>query len=363
MKIGILTFHWGTNYGGVLQSFALQTFLKNKGFDVEVINYAPHTFRDSLFKCFYSKNPFAIIDNLKNYWKEKNIAKFRKKHLDVTERYYTPEQLIENPPLMDVYISGSDQVWNPYGLKSNKKIYFLPFGSKDSIKIAYATSFGVTQYPSNLLEELKPLLEKFNAISVRENSGIEILKKAGIEKSVLMPDPTLLLNKDDYAKILEDNCQSNKSDYFFYVLQKNQVTINEIYLHFKKDRHNRIVHSCKAKHSVFGIEEWLNYIKNSKLVVTNSFHGVIFSLIFNTPFIVVPIEGQLSGMNDRIITLLERFELMDRVVEKYDEIKINELTHEKIIWEAVDKIHQDYKKDADSFFKNLFSNFSELKNC
>lgn len=353
MKIGILTFHWGTNYGGVLQAYALQTFLKNKGFEVEIINYAPHTFRDSFFKCFYSKNPFTIIDNLKNYRKERNIAKFRKKYLNVTERYYTPEQLIENPPLMDIYITGSDQVWNPYGLKSNKKIYFLPFGTENSIKIAYATSFGVTQYPDNLLKELKPLLEQFNAISVREKSGIEILQKAGFDKSVLMPDPTLLLSKNEYAKILEDNSQNNSSDCFFYVLQKNQVTINDIYEHFKKDSQKRVVHSGKVKHSVLGIEDWLNCIKNSQLVVTNSFHGVIFSIIFNTPFIVVPIEGQLSGMNDRIITLLEKFDLMERIVEKYDEIKVDELAHKKVIWKTVDKIHQDYKKDADSFFQEL----------
>lgn len=354
MKIGILTFHWGTNYGGVLQAYALQSFLKNKGFEVEIINFAPHTFRDSFFKCFYCKNPLRIIDNLKNYWKEKNIAKFRKKHLDVTERYYTPEQLIENPPLMDVYISGSDQVWNPYGLESNKKIYFLPFGSKNSIKIAYAASFGVTHYPDNLLKEIKPLLGKFNAISVREKSGVEILKKAGIKNSVLMPDPTLLLDTDNYIKLIEDRSQNTNSDCFFYVLQKNQTTINDIYQHFKKDNQNRVIHSCKIKHSVLGIEDWLIHIKNSQLVVTNSFHGVIFSIIFNTPFIVVPIEGHLTGMNDRIITLLEKFELMDRIVEKFDEMKINELTHREINWRNVNITLQNNKKSADPFFNTFF---------
>lgn len=352
MKIGILTFHWGTNYGGVLQAYALQTFLKRKGHDVAIINYAPHTFRDSFIKCFYSKNPFTIIDNLKNYWKEKNIAKFRNNYLIQSERYFTPEQLIENPPQMDIYISGSDQIWNPYGLKSNKKIYFLPFGDEKSIKLSYAASFGIIDYPENLIEEIKPLLNKFKAISVREKSGLEILKCSGINNGILLPDPTLLLEKIDYLEILKGKETNNKNDYFFYVLQKKQNTIRRIYKSLKKNKHNKIIHTSKIKYTSLSIENWLNYIKNSKMVITNSFHGVVFSIIFNTPFIVVPIEGELSVMNDRIITLLEKFELKDRVIEKYEEIKFKNILQKNINWKLSKKIIKNIQLESISFFRN-----------
>lgn len=354
MKIGILTFHWGTNYGGVLQAYALQTFLKQKGHNVVIINYAPHTFRDSFYKCFYSKNPFTIIENLKNYWKEKNIAKFRKKHLRLTERYYVPEQLIENPPIMDIYIAGSDQIWNPYGLKSNKKIYFLPFGDKKTIKLSYAASFGVTDYPDNLLEEIKPLLNKFKAISVREKSGLDILKKAGIDDSVLLPDPTLLLNKDDYLKLTDREKQKKPADYFFYVLQNKQKAISDIYSYLKRNKNNKIVHTSKIKNTAFGIEDWLYHIKNSKIVITNSFHGVVFSIIFETPFIVVPIEGRLKGMNDRIVTLLESYDLMDRIMWQYNPNTFNILANKQIDWKKSKAVQQQLRMEAQHFYsRNL----------
>lgn len=354
MKIGIITFHWGTNYGGVLQAYALQTFLKQKGNDVVIINYAPHTFRDSFYKCFYSKNPFTIIENLKSYWKEKNIAKFRKKHLKLTERYYLPEQLIENPPIMDIYIAGSDQIWNPYGLKSNKKIYFLPFGDEETIKLSYAASFGVTDYPENLLEEIKPLLNKFKAISVREKSGLDILKKAGILDSVLLPDPTLLLNKDDYLKLTNREKQKKPADYFFYVLQHKQKTISDIYSYLKRNKNYKIVHARKIKNSVIGIEEWIENINNSNFVITNSFHGVAFSIIFEKQFVVVPIEGKLAGMNDRFFTVLKKFGLIDRIIWNYDEINLKNILQKKIDWRTTKKIINDMQHETNRFFSKQF---------
>lgn len=294
MKIGILTFHWATNYGAVLQAFALQSFLKKNGHDVYIINFAPYTFRDSFFKCFISKNPQTIIDNLKNYWKEINIAKFRKKHLTLTKRYYTPEQLIKNPPQMDAYIAGSDQIWNQYVSKTLKNIYFLPFGNEKTLKISYAASFGLENFPDSLSAEITPLLKKFSSISVREKSGLEILKKTETNNGILLPDPTLLLSQHDYLNILDGINNNPKADYFFYVLQKKQNTIDKIYSYLKNSKQHEIVHSQDFKQSVVGVECWFKFIINSNFVITNSFHGVVFSIIFNKPFIAVLIEGKLS---------------------------------------------------------------------
>jgi len=350
VKIGILTFHWGTNYGGVLQAYALQHFLSKNDFDVQIINFAPHTFRDSFLKCFYSKHPKVIVDNLKDYCKENNINKFRKKHLQQTKRYFTPEQLMQNPPEMAIYISGSDQVWNPYGLKSNGKSYFLPFGSEKIVRISYAASFGVTDYPNELLEQIKPLLNKFRAISVREKSGLDILKKIGINGACLMPDPTLLLSKQDYENIIQDNITTCKSDFFFYVLQNNQNIIANVYNALKQNKAKTIIHTGDFNNAITGIENWLSNIQKASFVVTNSFHGAVFSIIFNTPFLVVPIEGRLVGMNDRIVTLLEKFELQDRIMWEYDDKKIFELLDKPVDWEKIKQIQVSLQNDAKEFF-------------
>jgi polysaccharide pyruvyl transferase WcaK-like protein len=231
----------------------------------------------------------------------------------------------------------------------------LPFGPEKSIKLSYAASFGVMDYPDNLLEEIKPLLKKFKAISVREKSGLEILKKAGIKNSVLSPDPTLLLNEIDYSKIIQGNKTTGKCDFFFYVLQKHQNIIDKIYKDLKKDKSNKIVHSTKINYSVIGIESWLNYIKNSRFVITNSFHGVVFSIIFNTPFIVIPIEGRLEGMNDRIVTLLENYDLEDRIIWQYDEIKTSELFKKPINWEKTKAVQINLKLESQKFcIQNIY---------
>lgn len=352
MKIGILTFHWGTNYGGVLQAYALQKFLEQKGHEVTILNYAPHTFRDTFIKCFYSKNPFQISENLKDFWKEKNIAKFRKKYLVLSKRYYTPESLLEDLPEMDVYITGSDQVWNPYGLKSNKKIYFLPFNRGGSIKLAYAVSFGVQEYPENSLSQIKDLIADFNAIGVREDSGLKILSDAGINWGIVLPDPTLLLTTENYLALAAKKQIKPEQDFFFYVLQKDQKIISEIYRHLKKRKQNKIVYSETIKHKVMGVEEWLYNIKNSKLVITNSFHGIVFSILFKTPFLAIPIEGKLSGMNDRIHTLLGKLDLNERIVINTNIPYIEKLINTPIDWENTNIKLEKLKDTGNQFIEN-----------
>lgn len=349
MKIGILTFHWGTNYGAVLQAYALQKYLQIRGHDVEIINYAPHSFRDTIFKCFISKNPFVIFDNLIDYIKEKKIKKFRNNYLRQTQRYYTPEQLLNNLPAMDVYIAGSDQVWNPYGLKNNRYLYFLPFTKEGVIKISFAASFGVTDYPSKLILNIGQLLKNFDGISVRETSGLHILDKVGIKGGTVMPDPTLLLNKNEYTKIIEGRYDRQKYDYFFYVLQKNQRTIQQIHSRLKRNYKNKIAHTNKIRFATMGIENWLSHINNSRFVVTNSFHGVVFSIIFHKSFVVLPIEGNLKGMNDRIFTLLKKFDLVNRILMQDDERNIDEILEKEINWNYVDEIKNNSTNEANIF--------------
>ncbi len=346
MNIGILTFHWGTNYGGVLQAFALQKYLEKLGHGVFIINYAPYTFRDNFIFCFKSKRPTVIFANLKQYFKERHFVRFRKKHLKTSQRFYNLEELVNNPPQMDAYIAGSDQIWNPYIIDNYGKPYFLGFGNKQIKRIAYAASFGCDKYPKNKEKQLKELLRNFDAISHREKTGEQILSKIKITNSILLPDPTLLLEMSDYYSLIK-KLNYKKVDYFFYILQDNQTVIQSILSKTRKEN-KFVIANTSIKYFFSGIEQWLNYIISSKFIITNSFHGIVFSIIFKKQFVAIPIEGKLEGMNDRINTLLYDFDLESRIIE--DITQVETILKTEINWE---KVGNKTKELQDKAFKFL----------
>jgi hypothetical protein len=341
MKIGIITFHWAINCGAILQAYALQTYLSRMGHEVKIINYIPINTIDCLINSFRTKRvwriPGNIFECLKKssvYLNEYQFEKFRKKYLNLSNLYTSNKILKSNPPHYDVYICGSDQIWNPSLTMSGERSYFLDFGGSDIKRIAYAASFGCKSWKFS-----RSLLANFNAISVRENSGRRIVKEMGINDVCVMPDPTLLLEAKDYYKFVSS---VEKGFVFFYILHQDQKVIERVKNYIEQS--NKIVESKNV-----GIEEWLTLIKGSDIVITNSFHGMVFSIIFNKPFIVVLVEK--SGMNDRVFTLLERLGLEDRVIEYYNEEKIEDIMKREIDWERVEKEIDCMRKEALNFFE------------
>lgn len=319
MRIGILTFHWGTNYGGVLQAYSLQQNLLQLGCDVQIINYAPKTFRDSIFLCFDRCNIRNTIDNFAMLAKERKFRKFRNRNLRLTERIYDIIKLEHCIKAFDVIFVGSDQVWNPYIVKSYGKAYFLPFSMVNKKKIAYAVSLGCNEYPNEISRIIKPWIEDFDFISVREKTAIGIIGKIINNKKDIyqMPDPALLLLPLDVEKITKSlvNRFDGKRYTLFYILQDNQIEINKCLLDLRRTTN---IIKCKTGFNALSIEEWLLAIKGAEVIYTNSFHGVVFSLIFHKPFYVFPIEGFFEGMNDRIYSLLSEFNLTNRILKKWD---------------------------------------------
>jgi hypothetical protein len=357
MKIGIITFHWATNYGAVLQAYALQTYLLQHGYDTQIIDYLPYTFKKNLIKCLITKRPWRIPGKILDYLKELQFREFRKKHFRLSQKYQSFEDLKMNPPLYDVYICGSDQIWNPnFTLRGERKLtlsYFLDFCPNNVKRIAYAVSFGCTQYPENLLKFLSPILSKFYAMSVRENSGCQLVHKMGIDDVGLMPDPTLLLRAKDYETLIQTSRKIQKKYSFYYALHDSQETIKEIKKYFRRLNHN-IIDVGSPVNSMIGVKTWLAFIKSSDVVVTNSYHGMIFSILFRKPFIVVLAEGRYEEMNDRIFTLLGKLGLQDRCVDRCDENKINYILAQAIDWEMVENRLESLRNDAWLFFeKNL----------
>ena len=358
MKIGILTFHWATNYGAVLQTYALQTHLSRQGHAVEIINYRPRGYPRTLVGCFLTKRPWRVAGYLKEYDRERRLCRFRKERLRLSREYRSFAELRENPPRCDAFICGSDQVWNPFftghGEGGLTLTYYLAFAPEHAKRIAYAVSFGSTDYPPELLKALTPSLSRFNGISVRENSGRSILAGIGIGDVPVLPDPTLLLTERDYAALLRERANAIRTGAFFHILHGRQTAAEKVRHSIGKSLRLRIIDTRSAVHSFLGVEDWLCSIMNAQVVVTNSYHAIAFSILFRTPFIALPVEGYGAGMNDRIRTLLGRLGLTDRILESPEEERIRRLVTQPANWDGVEDGLAPMREDARQYFeKNL----------
>ena len=225
MKIGIITYWWSEdNYGSILQCYALQKYLRDAGYDAYLIRYDarkdetknPNWTRllkilnpvKLLRFLFYQKSRIIYILKKKN--NPRNFDYFRNKYINQSEKtYYSYNELVNNPPEADVYIVGSDQMWNfnnlPLGkIKDKFLACFLSFGDADVKRISYAVSFGNEKLNDDFVQEISLQLKKFDYISVREKSGIDICKQCGIHNAKWVPDPTMLLDADVYRTLYKN---------------------------------------------------------------------------------------------------------------------------------------------------------------
>ena len=340
-KIGTITFHFATNYGAVLQAFALCEHLKKSGYDAEIIDYVP------TLTTVVSKLEKLKARDFAFFKKEKNIKRFRKNELPLSRRYRSARALMKAKMNYDTVICGSDQIWNHsftvHPRFGTNLSYFLPFAG-DARRISYAASFGSNSLPENMKEVIKPCLSKFSKLSVRENTGLEILADLGFNAE-LVADPTLLLCAADYSRLLENKKLPAPQKVFSYILHKNQKTAKEI----SALACEQFGQGAPMNEGTMGIYEWLASIRDSGFVVTNSFHGTVFSLLFHTPFITVPVEG--SGMNDRIKTLLGAVGLEDRIADSAE--KANEILSQPINWDEVDKKIEALRELSKEFLSDI----------
>lgn len=339
MRIGILTLPLNYNYGGILQAYALQNVLKRLGHDVKLINVPFHREEVSLkikIKRFISK----IIGNYKGYicYEEKmnkwlpimtiETNKFIKKYIKLTGEISSYMDININD--FDAIVVGSDQVWRPCMFQKDISMAYLSFAQSWNIKrIAYAASFGTDlwEYTEEQTLVCSALVKKFNAIAVRENEGITLCKKNLSVEAQLVCDPTLLLDKEDYINIINESGmpQSNGTlfDYMLDATPEKQRLVEFI----AKDRHSQPFQvnsldsnfKCDMKERIAQpVEAWLRSFYDAEFIITDSFHGCIFSIIFRKPFAVV--VNKSRGLS-RFETLLGTLCLMDRKIENIEDYK------------------------------------------
>ena len=339
-KIGTITFHWATNYGAVLQAYALQAYLKKRGFDTEIIDYVP--FRIKLIE--FIKSTLSL--DFTKYKKERRIRNFRKKELALSKRYRNDHALKKCANDYDTVICGSDQIWNQsFTLAGEGHVtlsYFLAFANRNVRKIAYATSFGTDQVSNSYVDAVSPEIYQFHAISVRENTGVDIVQQLG-GSARLVCDPTLLLERSDYETLIADK-HFETSPVFSYILHKDQTLANDAVTQAKA----MFGDASGVVEPNYGIYEWLYRISHAKMVVTNSYHGMLFSLIFHVPFVVVPVEN--SGMNNRIATVLQALGLTDRMLDSIEGLE--KICLAPIDWERVNQGLSDLRDTGVSFLEH-----------
>lgn len=353
MKIGILTFWWTEdNYGQILQCFALGEYLRSLGHEVSVIKYdgrndlLPTPFPKRILKIFSIKILIKYIRKMfiKSY-DVRDFESFKTTYLNFTPVLYKNfDSLISDPPEFDCYIVGSDQVWY-FGddINRNKKrlhAYFLDFGKKNVLRIAYAASWGKNSLQPKIEDEIRELIPAFQYVSVRETSGLNLCLQCGFPDPKLVVDPVMLLSPDVYRKLYKKKNTGEKDPYVFVYLLDNTCTIS---LHLLKkwadlNRLQIIYVTGNSRYDKFpktfpAIEEWLQYIDNASFVVTNSFHCSVFSILFHKSYGIVPLRGkEFSSMNNRFYTLSNIAKSPDRFIEKnnFDVLK------NAIDWDTVD---------------------------
>lgn len=321
MKIFQIT-HYGslTNYGALLQAYALQSALKELGHDVTLLR-ASFSFHNVLRKWY--RKPLQVLKMLFMQLAEKRAEKKNPRHFAEfaedcmtlsAEKYHTHKELLAARLEADAFVTGSDQVWSS---KTPVPHYFLEFGPPEAIRFSYAASVGSkARFDAGYLAALKEKTANFSGISVRESKALEQCQAAGIDSAVLVPDPVLLFSADEWKKRLSLTAPDPDRKYcLIYTVGHKLIAIDQELREYCRKAGLQIImipaqYYAAVKmpdvQSIYpDIPGFLNLINNAELVVTDSFHGTVFSLLFNTPFIVIPKNDQ----DARFITLDEYFHI------------------------------------------------------
>lgn len=321
MKIGIFTQPLKSNYGGILQNYAMQIVLKRLGHEPWTVDYLRFTWWDwfvvvakvTILKCLGRKCKSPLTPT-KERRQEHPLRRFALKYIQLTQpRVKYPNKSILQTYGFDALLVGSDQTWRPM---YNSKIYdmYLQLAEGMDVKrVAYAASFGTDQWEYTPEQEVEcaQLAKQFDAISVREASGVGLCKEHfGVEATHVL-DPTLLLTADDYNELCKD-IEKREPFVFAYILDMSVTKVAEIKAFAEAKGLPHFIKSADADVSgEDSIELWLSYFRDAAYVITDSFHGTAFSINYNKDFFVF-LNDQRG--NSRFDSLLSLFNLKDRIV-------------------------------------------------
>ncbi len=332
MHIKTITCHEVYNYGASLQEYALLEFLKQNGHDAQTIHYKPPhlsnhfnlnrvsnpKFDKPIIKQFYllAKLP----SRLKSLKRKKVFDDFHQKYIPTHHTLYkNNEELKNNPPQADAFICGSDQIWNSFFQNGKDSAFYLNFVPDDKKKISYAASFAIDELEESIKPFVKENVLRLNAVSVRETSAVGILNELGIDNVVQVLDPVFLLDKEHW--ISRFITPITEKYIFVYDFDTNPV-VKEIALKLKKEKGfliytvNRNIDYADKNFHFEGPEKFLSLVYHSQFNLTNSFHAVAFSLIFEKQFAVI---NRTEKINTRMKDLLALMNLKTHLFSNKEE--------------------------------------------
>lgn len=333
MKIKTITCHDVYNYGASLQAYALQTFLEKQGHDVEIIDYLPDYkpkrydwFRIPQQSIFSGFSNVPVLDKIfglvcqrhsfRYYGRYKKFNAFKRRKLKCTSmQYHNIDDLIKNKPVADLYIAGSDQIWNTDFVNGTDPSFYCDFvGDKDKC-ISYAASFATSTINPKWHDFIHKKLGNFRAISVRESTGVKLAKSLGYESTEVL-DPVFLLDKKDWESLCN---HEHKGRYLIvYDFLRNDPQIRETCQYIAKEKNLKIFSLNDGGHTPWadmninnaGPIEFLEWIRGAEFVISTSFHATAFSVIFQREFITFPLVGHQNS--SRMKDLLLNFNISSR---------------------------------------------------
>ncbi len=377
MKIGILTHPLHNNYGGLLQAYALQTVLKRMGHEVLTL-YTEQTpdrtryiikYTKYIVKKVIGKKPYAPLSFKQRKTITKNTDRFVEKYMSVTKPLFWVDHNIHEEYEFDAYIVGSDQVWRPSFVHNIRDMFFNFLKDKDTIRIAYAASFGTSDWEYSAEEEFdcQKLIEKFDAVSVREDSGIELCKTKFNIKPIHLLDPTMLLSKQDYKSLYKNKTKSSRqlTAYLLDIsawrlrLLENIAHILSMEITYIGNPNADNKYLNYKQRIIPDVESWISGIDNADFVITDSFHGCVFSIIFNKQFIAI---GNNKRGLDRFTSLFKMFGLENRLImEDSSYTNIEKLIRTSIIYDPINiKINAKRKEAKEFLSKSLKKSKSSI---
>lgn len=356
MKIGIITFTYGQNYGNKLQNYALLSVLKNKyGDNVYTLQNFDETTKRSLKDNLKNKIKTIVKFKKEQYYKKRriNFDMFNKKYLN----YYRIPLISKNFNQFDdfdSFICGSDQIWNPYYNK-NMDLFTAAFSNKGK-RISYAASMGLSNLPEELISKYKKSVGGMDYIGVREQEGAELLKKIlGRDDISVQVDPTMLLTSNEWNLFAKKPNKKIPNEYIltYFIKNMGEEAKNSIYNYAKENNLKVISLNDSNNINWFDISpnEFVWLIKNAKFVFSDSFHATVFSIIFHKQFHCFERKNkeETNKQESRLYTLLGYFELQDKIGDFNNK-------QENINWDSIDNTMDKLKQDSLAYLFNAIGN-------
>lgn len=364
-KVSFITIFDNPNFGTYLQALALGLMIEKLGAKAEVVHYERpiwHVFPKWLMK-FHFLEPLyllkAYLRKNKSVIQQNECRKFVSKHIAISRTFYSYHELVNNPPKADIYLTGSDQVWNTTHNHGVDKSFYLGYVPEKVPRYSYAASIGMSNIPEEYKDETRELLSKYNKISVREKSNIDLLDNIGI-KSELVIDPTLLLNSKEWAiyarkikfkepYLLVYSVESKERDAIVSEIAQKVARIKGLKIYeVNYFGANKMIHGCD-KHFFYATPDlFLALLANAEFVVVSSFHGTAFSINFNKDFISVS-PDRFSSRLDGILSMVG---LESRKVADVNDVT-DDMVNNPVDFSSVNMVIERERQKSKMFIKQI----------